>query len=299
MNALNSSDDVIECLEEVEWNELEAEPLTQDTRNNILTALNEDCLREIFRKFKKLSDFHSVANVCQQFNKISKEVFSLEMRYETVCFLNIMHSRSEVTLFQIVNFLSNFGSSIVDIEITDDSLEKIPDASNSLFKLIFEHCKNLRKLNIFGQSIRKEYLPDIFPILPQLEHLEVDLSSQSDMNLLNDILIRCTQLEFLLIGGHHNTQYNLPAINLPNLVKFRAYIWNMSCQEFLRSNPQIADLIIPYSSQLAKLIVKKLPNIRKLSLRVDDDVFTEMDCDYLRRLTHVNISMAFNIIGST
>lgn len=132
----------------------------------------------------------------------------------------------------------------------------------------------------------------------ELECLEVDLSCQSDIDLLNDIWIYCTQLEFLRIGGHHLTQYNLPAINFPKLIKFRVYIRNISCEEFLESNPQIEDLIIPYSSKLAELIFKKLPNIRKLSLRVDENVFTEIDCVYLRRLEHVDIHMAFHINDS-
>ncbi|XP_031617566.1 uncharacterized protein LOC116337280 isoform X2 [Contarinia nasturtii] len=298
MNALYTSVGMIECLEKLKLNELKSEPFTQDTQNNIITVLNDDCLRETFRKFDKLSDFHSIANVCKQFNRIAKEVFSSEIKYETVCFLNIMHPGYEVTLFQIVNFLSNFGSSIFHIEITDDLFEKIPDASNSLFKLIFKHCKNLRKLNLFSQSIRKECLLDIFPILSQLECLEVDLSCQSDMDLLNDIWIYCTQLKFLRISGYHCPQYNLPAINFPKLIKFRVYIRNISCQEFLERNPQIEDLIIPYSSKLAELIVKKLPNIRKLSLRVDENVFTEIDCVYLRRLEHVYLHMVFHINDS-
>lgn len=297
MNALYTGVGMIECLEKLKLNELKSEPFTQDTQNNIITVLNDDCLREIFRKFHKLSDFHSIANVCEHFNRIAKELFSSEIKYETVCFLNIMHPGYEVTLFQIEKFLSNFGSSIFHIEITDDFFEKIPDASNSLIKLILKHCKNVRKLNLFGKSIRKECLLDIFPILSQLECLDVKFSRQSDINLLNDIWINCTQLEFLLIDGRHLTEYNLPAINLPKLIKFCVYtpIWILSCQEFLESNPQIEELLIPYSSNLAELIVKKLPNIRKLSLRVDENVFTEIDCDYLRYLEHVDLYMVFQI----
>lgn len=83
MNALYTSVGMIEFKKKLKLNELKSEPFTQGTQNNTITVLNDDCLHETFRKFDKLSDFQSIANVCEQFNRIAMEVISSEKKYET------------------------------------------------------------------------------------------------------------------------------------------------------------------------------------------------------------------------
>lgn len=122
----------------------------QGTQNNILTILNDDCSREIFRKIDKLSDFHSIANVCKQFNRIAKEIFPSKISHANIYLFNIMHKEEEVTLSQIENFLSNFGSSraIHSLKIRSDIFE---NCSIFLVITLEENSRNscLKNLTFF------------------------------------------------------------------------------------------------------------------------------------------------------
>lgn len=271
----------------------------QDTQNNILTVLNDDCLREIFRKIDKLSDFHSIANVCTQFNRIAKEVFPSKIKYAYIYFFNIMHYEEGVTLSQIENFLNNFGSSIHSLQIRHSFFEKLPDASNSFFKLIYKHCKNLRELCIQGQSFTKEFILDVFPILPQLRSLDVNLTCESDLDLFNDCFVRCTHLETLQITGcNENNPYTLPAITFSNLINFEVGSTDISYHEFLKQNPQIEDLDIEYAVNTCKTIAEKMTKIRKLHIFFRGNQLTEIDNVYLRHLKHVDLDMTLELNDS-
>lgn len=180
------------------------EPFRQDTQNdNILTLPNDDCLRQIFGKFYRLNDFHSIAKVCMQFNRIAKEVFASKIKHKSVNFKDLMDKdEGEITLSEIEIFLSNFGSSIFSTAITkmSCSFENIPNASDILLNLIHKHCKNLRKLTV-TVNITKETLYDIRPILSQLKYLQINLWPALDIGSFNDCLVYCTQLETLCING--------------------------------------------------------------------------------------------------
>lgn len=54
-------------------------PPEQDSPNQILNALNDDCLCEVFR-FLPLIDLNNAAEVCVRFNALAKEVFSSKFK---------------------------------------------------------------------------------------------------------------------------------------------------------------------------------------------------------------------------
>lgn len=55
-----------------------------DSPDNILNALNDDCLRLIFEKINRLSDFTPITKVCKQFERIAHEIFHLKIRKRRV-----------------------------------------------------------------------------------------------------------------------------------------------------------------------------------------------------------------------
>lgn len=52
-------------------------PPEQDSESNILNALNDDCLQEIF-KLLKVTDLTNVAGVCKRFNEQAKITFDFK-----------------------------------------------------------------------------------------------------------------------------------------------------------------------------------------------------------------------------
>lgn len=95
VKTINESEDdqqtnvsIIECFKNCTLIELKIKPLRQDTQNNILTILNDDCLRLIFEKFHQLSDFHSIANVCMKFIRISNDIFPSKIKQQYVNFID-------------------------------------------------------------------------------------------------------------------------------------------------------------------------------------------------------------------
>lgn len=198
---------IVECLENLKLNEVKSEPSVQDTQSNILTVLNDDCLRLVFRKFNDLCDFHSIANVCKHFNRIAKEVFHHKIKHTFVDFIDIMPTRDEVTFDQIEIFLKKFGRSVFHAFVFQ------PLDANVILKLVGKNCKNICYLLIKDLNITEETLHDVRPMFLQLKCLQIFITPESDYGLLNCCLIHCTQLESLKIGGSHHTQCTLPAIN--------------------------------------------------------------------------------------
>lgn len=271
--------------------------LTQNTQNNIFTVLNDDCLHQIFKKIDQMSDFHSIANVCIKFNRISKEAFSSKLRQTTVSFTDLMHDRSDVTLSEIDRFLTNFGSSIFCASTLCGSFlfEDIPDISEILLKLIYKHCPNLMELHVSAVNITKRTLLDICLLLSQLKCLQINLTPESVFGPFNDCLVHCTQLETLNINGFNRIQYTLPAITFSKLINFEKTVDDISCDEFLTHNPQIERLNINYSPKLCEIISNKLSNIQSLILHVGVYVFTEIDNIHLRHLKYLDLNLFLNI----
>lgn len=93
------------------------QPPEQDSSTHILNVLNDDCLREIFKKLH-FSTLLSVINVCVRFNRVAKEEFSDKYKSKKIHIYDLAWNR-EPTKSQINDFLSEFGSSISSVSLMD------------------------------------------------------------------------------------------------------------------------------------------------------------------------------------
>lgn len=63
----NSKDELINCIESLKNLNIANPPPPEGSHENILEALNDDCLSQIFEKIHYLADIHSITNVCKHF----------------------------------------------------------------------------------------------------------------------------------------------------------------------------------------------------------------------------------------
>lgn len=123
-------------------NDLLLDPPDQTSEKNILNALNDNCLRRIFKKLNLL-DISSVAVVCLRFNKIAKEFSASKYRDEKLnC--NLFHS-NYYTLATIEDCFRKFGSLFTSISTKYDDKDY---KSVILLGMIDEYCKNIKEIEI-------------------------------------------------------------------------------------------------------------------------------------------------------
>lgn len=260
---------------EIEENLLLRAPET-DSPNNILNALNDDCLREIFEKFETLSMLHSISNVCVRFSEIAKQIFKTKHRHR---FINMLELRwnNQLNLPQIIPFLRKFGSSIESLNIKcefrhfkTDYYEDLP-LSSYFLKIINKYCKNLTFLCITIFDLDSQTLAKIYPLLSRLKGLQLELSSFS---LLSDFISACSQLETLSIVLDRPTRGILPGITLPKLSKFEL-TGNIIVEEevidsldlFLACNPHLEHIRIDFCSKsICHYIGRNMPKLREITL---------------------------------
>lgn len=202
------------------------QPPAQDSPQNILNVLCDDCLREIFKKLH-FSTLDTVANVCIRFNRVAKEAFLSKYRTKTINILELDWNRNP-TMSQIEYFLKQFGSSISSIstikEIFTYPHYRLNVDTNILLKMIGTHCKNLKKLELSGLNVNDRAFYENRELFERLKILKIrDTTSPS----IFDIVSMCSQLECLSIDTYFydmvyknlKEKITIPKIAMPKLVE--------------------------------------------------------------------------------
>lgn len=63
----------------------------EKNNKNILKALNDDCLSQIFEKIDHLVDIYSITYVCKRFKSIGKIIFPSIIKREYIRFAGLIH----------------------------------------------------------------------------------------------------------------------------------------------------------------------------------------------------------------
>lgn len=202
------------------------QPPAQDSPQNILNVLCDDCLREIFKKLH-FSTLDTVANVCIRFNLVAKEAFLSKYQSKTINILELDWNRNP-TMSQIEYFLKKFGSSISSIstikEVFTHPHYRLNVDANIILKMIGTHCKNLKKLEFSGLNVNDRAFYENRELFERLKILKIrDTTSPS----IFDILSMCSQLECLYIDTYFydmvykdfKEKITMPKIAMPKLVE--------------------------------------------------------------------------------
>lgn len=109
-------------------------PPEPDSDSNILNALNDECLQEVFTYLTEF-DLANCAQTCARFKQQAKITFKSKFQHLTV--------RSETQGVNGSTLLRIFGSSIRSLEIERGTL------SRSLMQIIVRKCTQLKSLSLF------------------------------------------------------------------------------------------------------------------------------------------------------
>lgn len=236
-------------------------PPDQDSPMNILNALNDDCLCEIFKKLH-FSTLTSVAMVCTRFNRIAKEAFSSKYHSEWINIFDLDWNR-QPRWSQIEDFLSEFGSEIRSLSTLKVLNEWFIKIAEHFFKLVHKYCKRLTRFQFHCFNINEKTLYEsIFDIISDCSELEyLDMHFYSDVELILPTILYPKLVEVHFRWNHHLT-YNLIREEIVR---------------FLEQNPSINKLeietddetIINAVSRLEHLNEFKIYNIRSVPSLVE------------------------------
>lgn len=165
-----------------------------DSPDNMISALNDDCLHLIFEKINRLSDFNPITKVCKRFERIAHETFHLKIQRRIVRFSRKTFG-DKITLQQIEEFLNDFGSSIEEL-VLDEHYSRcinITDASNTFFKMIYKYCKNLDNLNLYITGLTYDTPAEIRPLLSKLKYLQIYLFEESHFEPFMEFVSACNR----------------------------------------------------------------------------------------------------------
>lgn len=299
----------IYCSAEVEQkikvDDILLQPPDEESSKNILWALNDDCLYEIFKRIHA-SNYYLIAHVCVRFNRVLNEM--LTRNYQ-----NNMFDISDMQLFLLLqadNYLRYFGSSIHQAEINGKKFK----SSNYLkifmiLTMISEHCVNLRYFRITNFPMEEWSVDSLIPLFTRIEKLSITKTERGhsvflpsincpklmefeyndieffrcprsdglDIPALKTFLFHNTQLErFLyhgnLYNGSENTIHHL-AMNIELLDRFNSLkIFSIIIDNSLE-HIKIDEKLLNVSQLMRKLAQKKVPieYLKLINTIVDDE----------------------------
>lgn len=252
-------------------------PPAQDSSNNILNTLNDDCLRTIFH-MADMMGLTAIANTCTRFHSIAKEVFGTR-RFEEYTELK-SHD-----LWQVANFFRTFGAQITSLPLIWSGR----DFLEIEIRLALEYCTKLTKLEC--SATYNHSRTALRRVLPQLKELVIHRAYGHISELFaTDTIYQLEKLHF-----SYFLNLDLPMMQMPQLIDLSLQAEHDSAfhsYHFLSLNPQIEELrlhIAHYSDIDCNRILRLLPNIQKLIIS-DDSCATDeqLDVTTIVQLQHLH-----------
>lgn len=252
------------------WNQPDFVPMPpeQYCKFHILKALNDDCLREIFKYFSLL-DLTRAAQVCKEFNQYAHIAF--KRKHKTVAISNgsEIHGWSKT---DVAAMLHNFGASIHSLRVAPFVIGNNAETLQMIGQHKTESTASLKHLLLDGFYVTASLYNDIRPLFANVKTLELE-SCYFYGGF--DELMTSSQVEVLTAV---NCSWNNKFINqrLEQLEEvhlcFNLTLSDIELDNFIALNPTIKKLVIFQNSNLSasnciRCVSKSLPNL--VELRID------------------------------
>lgn len=247
---------------------------TVQTSGATIMDLNDDCLIDIFKRLP-VRDLCSVAEVNTRFKQDAKYVFSaLYKRFHTlVLVLQSAKGRYEITLNEMRSILKNFGSLIIDLDVSKMSFKSTHN--NRILDLIIKYCAGaLKELTLEWFSIKGNILQKLRPIFESLEKLSLDNCEIN--NSIGSLLKNCKELKKLKVCNQDYIDRNCNFIEqqFPQLesICFKSVdmIKESNLLALFTKNPNIKKIKIIrceyITDKLFKLVADNLKDLEKLTV---------------------------------
>lgn len=234
-----------------------------DASENLANALNDDCLREIF---KKLSAYQlcSVANVCQRFNGLAKAIFKKSYgRSGMLLMFTLKADRlalDRLSLFQIELCLQTFGDEICAFQIEDNNLNPA-----MILRMLAVFCKNFEELHLGSVQWTTNMKTDLLHRLPHLKKLDISLADVGSCDI-SDMFVGDWPLQVLML----RLDESMVTIRLPKLIELNLRNGDLTDQLFQRcllGNPQIRKMqfeLFTVTTSLLHRLPPYLPSCEEL-----------------------------------
>lgn len=248
---------------------------------NILNALNDDCLRPIFKhEVLDIEDLCNVANACERFKWLAIETFRRKYKGETI----VIKNSADTAVWQWRDCLDVFGKLMKSITI-----EGQPN-NDMLRHLVDKYCPNIGDLMC---STDAPNIDDMCSLFSRLNTLTLFWTQTSVFDYSDSV----TEYE---LGA-----FQLPPTQLTNLVEFNLICGDLqlkSAEAFFAVNPQLQRLQIGDSNKIlvrSNILhcLRHLPNLQKLRLfscwilgevgEVDSDAYDALRG--MKQLKHLTI----------
>lgn len=249
-------------------------PPEEDSAQQILNILNDDCLRVVF-KFFELNDLCNTAMVCVRFQQHAIDAFSLKYRNLS------MFEFDSPNKDQVESLFKNFGPLINSVEADSYHVKYICEQNDFLSKMQTK-CVNLMELKLISFS---ELKPEYHSLFAKLQRLSLEYCELGDG--MEDLFGVCEQLRTLNVKACETENAAFINQTFPMLeeAKFDDLddVYNDELRGFIRSNPTLTKLKIngfhTFPTEFLSTIGQHLPNLTQLEIV---DVNFEGENDFQR-----------------
>lgn len=234
---------------------------TDDSPQNILHALNDDCLRGIFNQLDVVS-LYKAAYVCQRFNGIAKQAFKSRYRQKGFRLMkDAYNKRSALSLFEIDMILQTFGSDVCIFGADAELNQEI------LLRMCVKHCPEIESIDLTGVRWSASIETDIRRLLPRLKKLKLFPVNRCSTG---DLFIGDWPLEKLHLAGKFD--WETSKINMPNLIELSLFAWwekltERHLQHSISGNPQLRSVkfeLFTISASMFNLLPKYLSDFHEI-----------------------------------
>lgn len=234
----------------------------QQSPDNILNALNDDCLRMIFDSEQfDLWDLCSIANVCKRFKSIVQRKINLKFGDEPFDTASLY--KYNKMLCRVEEYIQSVGSKCTSISLP------YPHVVSGMCA---KYCKNITELRCSLFHCKAAAL-ELRPLLFKLHKLDLNFreNDQGTNWDLNKLFTADALVEEMMLEGSRfiRPEVTLPTVNLPKLKQLRLSRIVLNDTEtttkFFSHNQQLKKLSL-YKTNTNCNIFKYCPNVEELIL---------------------------------
>lgn len=242
----------------------------EDSPQNIMNALNDDCLLQIFGALETY-ELCQAANVCVRFNGIAKQAF--KSRYNVQKHRSLMQDLFDeniTSLFQIELCLRTFGLEIRALHINHQNIGN--STTEILLRMCAHYCTKIEALQLKVDQWNAFMDNSLRRALPHLKQLKLRFISY-ERSTFGDIFVGDWPLEVLELEGLCGTYYTSLTIKLPNLIELHLRgcrdLSEQVLNQCLLPNPQIRKCELQHehiSASAVNLLPTYLPKCEELAI---------------------------------
>lgn len=273
--------------EPLQDNPTQATQVNKIPTNQILNALNDDCLLSIFKASSiNAWDLVSIANVCQRFNCIVQQVFPHKYDSKRVTW----HNARKTIFWQQDIVFSTIGEWITACDLTHSTKAE----TDILLATISDQCPNITR---FGCSVWNNddagRLVEIHKIMPNLTEMWLTCSSRK----MRQLTYPHTAFPLTRLRLIHSSSVPLPNVTYPHLIDFeienkRNLGANIPDCTFFQLNPQLQRIWVFFMDFESTEIFRYMPNVKELELHCGGSLRARdyMNFAQLTQLQSISIS---------